>query len=84
VDLSGLNGTGGKVQILVGDTDNPEDAQERYSGSFSGPSLSADLGSGSSSAKSKYVFVSITELPRLATATGTYPYGFEVGEIQVK
>jgi hypothetical protein len=84
VVMSGLNGTGGKVQVLVGDSEDPESADERFSGSFSGPTLTADLGSGSSAAKGQYVFVSITELPRLATTTSTYPYGFQVSEINVK
>ncbi|MGO3090491.1 MAG: hypothetical protein ACTII7_12535 [Galactobacter sp.] len=83
VDLSGLNGTGGKVQVLVGDSEDPEAADERFSGSFSGPTLSADLGSGSDAAKGQYVFISITELPRLASGGSTYPYGFQVAEIKV-
>lgn len=84
VDLSGLNGTGGKVQVLVGDSEDPDAADERFSGSFSGPTLSADLGSGSDAAKGKYVYISITELPRLASGASTYPYGFQVAEIKVK
>lgn len=84
VELSGLNGTGGKVQILVGDSEDPGAAQERFSGSFSGPTLSADVGSDDKSSQGEYVFISITELPRLASGESTYPYGFQVGEITVK
>lgn len=84
VELSGLNGTGGKVQILVGKSDDVDDAQELYSGSFSGPTLSADIGSGDNAVKGKYVFVTITELPRLASVNSSgLPYGFQVAEIKV-
>lgn len=82
IKLEGLNGVGGNMQILVGDTENIEDAKEAYSGSFSGPTLEAGLGKG---VEGKYVFVNITELPKIASGgPAGRPYGFTVAEIDVK
>ena len=82
VKLEGLNGVGGNMQILVGDTENISDAKEAYSGSFSGPTLEAGLGKG---VEGKYVFVNITELPKIASGGPSgRPYGFTVAEINVE
>lgn len=82
IKLEGLNGVGGNMQILVGDTENIDDAKEAYSGSFSGPTLEAGLGKG---VEGKYVFVNITELPKIASGgPAGRPYGFTVAEINVK
>ncbi|MDK7083230.1 hypothetical protein QP411_04800 [Pseudoglutamicibacter cumminsii] len=82
IKLEGLNGVGGNMEILVGDTENIDDAKEAYSGSFSGPTLEAGLGKG---VEGKYVFVNITELPKIASGgPAGRPYGFTVAEINVK
>lgn len=82
IKLEGLNGVGGNMQILVGDTENIDDAKEAYSGSFSGPTLEAGLGKG---VEGKFVFVNITELPKIASGgPAGRPYGFTVAEINVK
>lgn len=82
IKLEGLNGVGGNMEILVGDTENIDDAKEAYSGSFSGPTLEAGLGKG---VEGKYVFVNITELPKIASGgPASRPYGFTVAEINVK
>lgn len=82
IKLEGLNGVGGNMEILVGDTENIDDAKEAYSGSFSGPTLEAGLGK---SVEGKYVFVNITELPKIASGgPAGRPYGFTVAEINVK
>lgn len=83
VELSGMNAKGGKVAISVGESDDPDEARDIFSGSFSGPELSADVGSGETM-KGKYVFVTITELPELASPVSPErPYGFQVSEIKV-
>ena len=82
IKLEGLNGVGGNMEILVGDTENIDDAKEAYSGSFSGPTLEAGLGKG---VEGKYVFINITELPKIASGgPAGRPYGFTVAEINVK
>ncbi|RKW70352.1 hypothetical protein [Galactobacter caseinivorans] len=83
VELAGMNAKGGKVQISVGESDDPDAAQDIFSGSFSGPSLSAEVGAGETM-KGKFVFVTITELPQLASpVSAERPYGFQVSEIKV-
>lgn len=83
VELAGLNAKGGKVQISVGETEDPDAAKDIFSGSFSGPSLSAEVGAGET-VKGKFVFVTITELPQLASPISSErPYGFQVSEIKV-
>lgn len=84
VNLSGLNGTGGSVQVLIGKNDSMKSAQEVWSGSFSGSTLDTPTVNGGEPATGQYVFINITELPRLATATSQdRPFGFQVAEIKV-
>lgn len=85
VELSGLNGTGGAFEIRVGDTDDLGSATEVTSGSFTGPTVTVPVtGDDGGPAKAQYVFINVTELPRLAsTSNNSRPYGLQVAEIKV-
>lgn len=85
VELSGLNGTGGSFQIHVGDTNDLGSSEEVGSGSFTGPTVTVPVaGEDSQPVKAKYVFVNVTELPKLASSTNSSrPYGLQIGEIKV-
>lgn len=85
VELAGLNGSGGAFEIRVGKTDNLGDSTEVSSGSFTGPSITVPVPSGDSGGTGvQYVFVNVTELPKLATgANSSRPYGLQIGEIKV-
>ncbi|MFB0833495.1 hypothetical protein ACX8Z9_03655 [Arthrobacter halodurans] len=85
VELSGLNGTGGAFQIRVGETDDLGAATEVTSGSFTGPTVTVPVsGDDGGPAKAQYVFINVTELPRLASSSNeSRPYGLQVAEIKV-
>lgn len=85
IEMTGLNGTGGSFQVNVGDTNDLGSAQEVGSGSFTGPTVSVPVsGDGAEDVKGKYVFINVTELPRLAsTSNSSRPYGLQVSEIKV-
>ncbi|WP_417235316.1 hypothetical protein [Arthrobacter sp.] len=85
VELTGLNAKGGSFQINVGDTDDLGSAHEVASGSFTGPTVSVPVsGDGDAGVKGKYVFINVTELPRLASpSNSSRPYGLQISEIKV-
>lgn len=85
VQLTGLNATGGSFQVNVGDSDDLGSAQEVASGSFTGPTVSVPVsGDGDEGVKGNYVFINVTELPRLAsTSNSSRPYGLQISEIKV-
>ncbi|GAA1366570.1 hypothetical protein GCM10009596_32090 [Arthrobacter rhombi] len=85
VQLTGLNATGGSFQVNVGDSEDLGSAQEVASGSFTGPTVTVPVsGDGSKGVKGKYVFINVTELPRLAsTSNSSRPYGLQISEIKV-
>lgn len=84
VTMSGLGGTGGEVQVSVGDTPSASAAKDVFSGSFSGATLEAPTVNGGQPVKGQYVFITVSELPRLASpSSADRPYGFQVSEIKV-
>ncbi|MGJ9403623.1 ABC transporter substrate-binding protein [Arthrobacter sp. KK5.5] len=85
VELSGLNGTGGAFEIRIGDTNDLGSAREITSGSFTGPTVTVPVaGDDGGPAKAQYVFINVTELPRLASGSNnSRPYGLQVAEIKV-
>ncbi|WP_372699573.1 ABC transporter substrate-binding protein [Arthrobacter sp. JSM 101049] len=85
LELTGLNGKGGSFQVNVGGTDDLGAAQEVASGSFTGPTVTVPIsGDGGEPVTGKYVFINVTELPRLAsTSNSSRPYGLQVAEIKV-
>lgn len=85
IELAGLNGSGGAFEIRVGKTDDFSASTEVSSGSFTGPSITVPVPSGDNADKKvEYVFVNVTELPRLASGgNNSRPYGLQIGEIKV-
>jgi hypothetical protein len=84
VTLTGLGGTGGEVQVAVGDSASVDSAKDVFSGSFSGSTLEAPTVNGGDPVKGQYVFITVSELPRLASPNSPdRPYGFQVSEIKV-
>ncbi|WP_149956609.1 hypothetical protein [Zafaria cholistanensis] len=85
VELSGLNGTGGAFEIRVGETDDLGASREVSSGSFTGPTVTVPVtGEEGGPAQAQYVFINVTELPKLAAgANSSRPYGLQVAEIKV-
>jgi len=85
VELSGLNGTGGAFEIRVGETDDLGSSREVSSGSFTGPAVTVPVsGEDGGSAQAQYVFINVTELPKLAAGVNSSrPYGLQVAEIKV-
>jgi len=85
LEMTGLNGKGGSFQVNVGSTDDLGAAQEVASGSFTGPTVTVPVaGDDGDPVTGKYVFINVTELPRLASTTNSSrPYGLQVAEIKV-
>ncbi|MDO5745588.1 MAG: hypothetical protein Q4P23_14125 [Micrococcaceae bacterium] len=85
VKLEGLNGTGGSFEIRIGETDDLSSAKVVSSGSFTGPTVTVPVsGEDGAEAKAKYVFLNVTELPRLSSgANASRPYGLQIGEFRV-
>lgn len=85
LELTGLNGKGGSFQVNVGASDDLGAAQEVASGSFTGPTVTVPVaGDDGDPVTGKYVFINVTELPRLASTTNSSrPYGLQVAEIKV-
>ena len=85
VELAGLNGTGGAFEIRVGETDDLGASREVSSGSFTGPAVTVPVsGEDGGKAQAQYVFINVTELPKLAAgANSSRPYGLQVAEIKV-
>ncbi|WP_345153732.1 ABC transporter substrate-binding protein [Arthrobacter ginkgonis] len=85
VELSGLNGTGGAFEIRVGETDDLGASREVSSGSFTGPAVTVPVsGEDGGAAQAQYVFINVTELPKLAAGVNSSrPYGLQVAEIKV-
>lgn len=85
VKLTGLNAKGGAFQVNVGNSDDLGSAQEVASGSFTGPTVSVPVsGESDDGVQGKYVFINVTELPRLAsTSNSSRPYGLQISEIKV-
>lgn len=85
LELTGLNGKGGSFQVNVGATDDLGAAEEVASGSFTGPTVTVPVaGDDGEPVTGKYVFINVTELPRLASTTNSSrPYGLQVAEIKV-
>jgi len=86
LELSGLNGTGGAFEILVGDSNDKSSATAVAQGSFTGPTVTVPVANDQGApAKAKYVFINITELPRQAAPSSPErPFGLQIAEIKVK
>lgn len=85
VKLEGLNGSGGSFEIRIGETDDLSSAKVVSSGSFTGPTVTVPVsGEDGADTKAKYVFLNVTELPRLSSgANASRPYGLQIGEFRV-
>ena len=84
VSLTGLAATGGDVQVLIGDDENLDKASEVWSGSLSGATLDVPTLKGDTPAQGRYVFVTVSELPKLVSPTsGSRPYGFQLADVKV-
>lgn len=85
VKLEGLNGSGGSFEIRVGETEELSDAKVVSSGSFTGPTVTVPVSDeDGADAKAQYVFLNVTELPRLSSgANASRPYGLQIGEFRV-
>lgn len=83
IELTGLNGSGGSYEIAIGDSDDFGSAQVVTQGSFTGPTVSVPV-TEESMQNGSYVFVNVTELPRLANPyNDSRPYGLQIAEIKV-
>ncbi|MCC5675074.1 hypothetical protein JNE43_09670, partial [Kocuria rhizophila] len=78
------NGSGGQFTVYVADEPSFEGAQEVGKGSFTGPETRVPLSDAARSTPHRYVLVKWTELPRLTSPIGGYPFGLRIGEIGLR